>query len=202
MQHPNRYPSARFLLGVHQPAQFPADDGAEVAFAGRSNAGKSSALNAIAARTALARISKTPGRTQQLNFFEFQPGCKVVDLPGYGFAKVPIPLRQHWQQLLSAYFAQRQSLSGVILIMDCRHPLTEFDSALLDLAAARGLPVHVLLTKADKLSRSQSLQTLKQVRGALDGASVQLFSSTAKTGVDEARKALEAMWQTKTQTRN
>jgi len=182
------------MVGVHQPAQFPADDGVEVAVAGRSNAGKSSALNTIVARQALARTSKTPGRTQQLNFFELQPGCRVVDLPGYGYAKVPVPMRRHWQALLNAYFTQRQSLRGVMQIMDIRHPLTDFDVQLLDLANERGVAVHVLLTKADKLSRSLAMTTLKQVRASLQGASVQLFSATAKTGVDEARKALEQMW--------
>ncbi|MBC7983627.1 MAG: YihA family ribosome biogenesis GTP-binding protein [Candidatus Obscuribacterales bacterium] len=188
------FPSAQFLLGAHQPNQFPADDGVEVAVAGRSNAGKSSALNAIVARNALARTSKTPGRTQQINFFEFRRGCRVVDLPGYGFAKVPVPMRRHWQALLSAYFADRLSLRGVIQIMDIRHPLTDFDIRLLELANERGLPVHVLLTKADKLSRSQAMQTLKQVKAALEGASIQLFSAVTKAGVDDARKALEEMW--------
>jgi GTP-binding protein len=188
------FPSAHFMVGAAQPSQFPTDDGAEVAFAGRSNAGKSSALNAIVARQSLARTSKTPGRTQQINFFEFRPGCRVVDLPGYGFAKVPIPMQQHWKALLNAFFTQRQSLRGVIQIMDCRHPLTDYDVQLIEFANERGIPVHVLLTKADKLSRSQGMNTLKQVRSALEGAGVQLFSATAKTGVDDARKALEGMW--------
>jgi len=188
------FPNAHFMVGANQPSQFPADEGAEVAFAGRSNAGKSSALNAIVARQALARTSKTPGRTQQLNFFEFQANCRVVDLPGYGFAKVPVPMRKHWQALLNAYFSQRQSLRGVIQIMDIRHPLTDFDIQLIEFANERGIPVHVLLTKADKLSRSQAMTTLKQVSNALEGASVQLFSAVAKTGVDDARKAMEEMW--------
>ena len=188
------FPSAHFMLGVHQPEQFPPDDGAEVAFAGRSNAGKSSAMNAIVARQALARTSKTPGRTQQLNFFELRAGCRVVDLPGYGYAKVPVPMRKHWQALLNAYFTQRQSLRGVIQIMDIRHPLTDYDVQLIEFANERGIPVHVLLTKADKLSRSQQMNTLKQVRSSLEGAGVQLFSAVAKTGVDDARKALEEMW--------
>jgi GTP-binding protein len=188
------FPSAHFMLGVHQPEQFPPDDGAEVAFAGRSNAGKSSAMNAIVARQALARTSKTPGRTQQLNFFELRAGCRVVDLPGYGFAKVPVPMRKHWQALLNAYFTQRQSLRGVIQIMDIRHPLTDYDIQLIEFANERGIPVHVLLTKADKLSRSQQMTTLKQVRSSLEGAGVQLFSAVTKSGVEEARKALEEMW--------
>ncbi|HTE43005.1 MAG TPA: ribosome biogenesis GTP-binding protein YihA/YsxC [Steroidobacteraceae bacterium] len=189
-----QFPHARFLLGVHQPSQFPGDDGAEVVFAGRSNAGKSSALNVIVGRTSLARTSKTPGRTQQLNFFEFRPGCRVVDLPGYGYAKVPVPMRRHWQALLDAYFKQRQSLRGVIQIMDVRHPLTDYDIELIEFANGRGVAVHVLLTKADKLSRSQQMLTLKKVEAALEGASVQLFSAPKKIGVDEAREALEQMW--------
>jgi GTP-binding protein len=189
-----QFPHAHFLLGAHQPSQFPADDGAEVAFAGRSNAGKSSALNAIVGRQALARTSKTPGRTQQLNFFEFRPGCRVVDLPGYGFARVPVPVQRHWQALLNAYFKQRQSLRGIIQIMDIRHPLTDYDVQLIEFANDRGVAVHVLLTKADKLSRSQAMLTLKKVSAALDGAGVQLFSAPKKSGVDDARQALEEMW--------
>ena len=188
------FPTARFLVGAHQPAQFPDDHGAEVAFAGRSNAGKSSALNAIAARQSLARTSKTPGRTQQVNFFELRPGCRVVDLPGYGFAKAPPDLIRHWQALLDAYFVRRRSLRGVVQVMDIRHPLTDYDVQLIEFANQSAVPVHVLLTKADKLSRSQAQQVLKQVRAALEGATVQLFSAQDKTGVDEARKALEALW--------
>jgi GTP-binding protein len=188
------FPTVRFLLGAHQTRQFPDDTGSEVAVAGRSNAGKSSAINVIAGRQALARTSKTPGRTQQLNFFEFRAGCRVVDLPGYGFAKVPLPLKHHWQALMNQYLEQRASLKGVIQIMDIRHPLTDFDVELIELANARALPVHVLLTKADKLSRAQALQTLRQVSTALEGAGVQLFSALAKTGVDDARQVLEEMW--------
>ena len=121
------FPSAHFMVGAHEPNQFPADDGAEVAFAGRSNAGKSSAMNAIVARQALARTSKTPGRTQQLNFFELKTGCRVVDLPGYGFAKVPVPMRKHWQALLNAYFTQRQSLPRRDSNYGYSPPLTDFD---------------------------------------------------------------------------
>jgi GTP-binding protein len=188
------FPQAEFLLGAHRPDQFPGDEGAEIAIAGRSNAGKSSALNVIAGRQALARVSKTPGRTQQLNFFQMKPGCRIVDLPGYGYAKVPVPMRRHWQELVNAYFAQRNSLRGVIQVMDIRHPLTDFDIQLIEFANDRGVPVHVLLTKSDKLSRSQAMTTLKKVSQALDGASVQLFSATTKLGADEARQAIEEMW--------
>ena len=188
------YPHIKFLLGAHLPKQFPDDAGREVAIAGRSNAGKSSAINAIVARVSLARSSKTPGRTQQINFFEVQDGQRLVDLPGYGFAKVPPNLRRHWEQLLSSYFADRMSLAGVMVVMDARHPLTDVDAQMLELAASRGLPLHILLTKSDKLSRSEAIKTLAQVRKALDGqATVQLFSATKKTGVDEARDVMRGM---------
>jgi GTP-binding protein len=188
------FPHIKFLLGAAQPKQFPEDEGAEVAIAGRSNAGKSSAINAIVARQALARSSKTPGRTQQINFFELVPGQRLVDLPGYGFAKVPVNVRQHWGALLTSYFNQRACLAGAIVVMDARHPLTDIDTQMLDLAASRVLPIHILLTKSDKLSRSVAMKTLAEVRKALDGrATVQLFSATAKTGVDEAREVLRRM---------
>jgi len=185
------FPHVKFLLGAHQPKQFPMDEGCEVAIAGRSNAGKSSAINAIVGRQNLARSSKTPGRTQQINFFELTPLNRLVDLPGYGFAKVPINVRRHWGVLLESYFDQRQSLAGAMVVMDARHPLTDIDAQMLDLAATRVLPIHVLLTKADKLSRSAAMKTLSETRKALGArATVQLFSSTAKTGVEEAREVL------------
>jgi GTP-binding protein len=188
------FPHIRFLLGAHQPKQFPEDSGTEVAVAGRSNAGKSSAINAIVARQGLARSSKTPGRTQQINFFELEPDRRLVDLPGYGFAHVPIRVRQHWGTLLESYFEQRQSLSGVIIVMDSRRALTDIDQEMLALAQARLLRIHVLLTKSDKLSRSAGMKALSEVRKALgQDVIVQLFSATAKTGVDDARDALQAM---------
>ncbi len=186
------FPQVRFLLGAHQPKQFPDDTGAEVAIAGRSNAGKSSAINAIVGRQGLARSSKTPGRTQQLNFFELEPNRRLVDLPGYGFAHVPIQVRQHWGTLLESYFEQRQSLCGVIVVMDSRHPMTEIDQEMLALATARLLRTHVLLTKADKLSRSAAMKTLAEVRKTLkEQATVQLFSAPARTGTEEAREVLK-----------
>jgi GTP-binding protein len=188
------FPRIRFLLGAHQPSQFPDEAGLEVAIAGRSNAGKSSAINAIVARQGLARSSKTPGRTQQINFFELVPGQRLVDLPGYGFAKVPVNMRQHWGALLTSYFNQRTCLGGAIVVMDSRHPLTDIDAQMLALAAARKLPVHILLTKADKLSRSVATKTLADVRKQLsDGFTVQLFSATTKAGVDEARDVIKTM---------
>ena len=184
-----QFPEAQFLGSAWQPRQFPADEGAEVAFAGRSNSGKSSALNAIAGRKDLARTSKTPGRTQLINFFGLAGAHRLVDLPGYGFAKVPERIRAHWQELLTRYIEARGSLKGLVIVMDARRPLTDFDVQMLDWSRSNGLAAHVLLTKADKLSRSESTTVLKQVRARVEGvATVQLFSAVAKTGVDDARR--------------
>jgi GTP-binding protein len=173
---------------VHDPAKLPAPGAPEIAFAGRSNAGKSSAINTLAGRRRLAFVSKTPGRTQQLVFFEVQPERYLVDLPGYGYAKVPEELRAHWQQFINGYFQTREALKGLVVVMDVRHPLREFDQAMLDYARARGLPAHCLLTKADKLSRGAAMSTLQVVKRDLGGvASVQLFSAENKQGIDEAR---------------
>jgi GTP-binding protein len=193
-----QFPQASFILSAWQPRQFPPDEGAEVAFAGRSNAGKSSALNAIAGRKDLARTSKTPGRTQLINFFALDGAQRLVDLPGYGFAKVPERIREHWQELLSRYVEARATLVGLVIVMDSRRPLTDFDVQMLDWSRANGLAVHVLLTKADKLNRSEANAVLKQVRTAVEGvATVQLFSAVAKTGVDDARREVLRMLQTK-----
>jgi GTP-binding protein len=182
-----QFPAAQFIKSAWQPHQFPADDGAEVAFAGRSNAGKSSALNAITGRRDLARTSKTPGRTQLINFFALIGEQRLVDLPGYGFAKVPERIKEHWQELLSRYVEARASLVGLVIVMDSRRPLTDFDQQMLDWSRANGLAVHVLLTKADKLSRGEASSVLKQVRAEVEGvATVQLFSAVAKTGFAEA----------------
>lgn len=184
----NLLQTAEYLKAAHLPQQLPADTGLEVAFAGRSNAGKSSALNAICQRNGLARTSKTPGRTQQLVYFQVRPERYLVDLPGYGYAEVPLHLREHWKAFIEGYFQSRQSLAGFIVVMDSRHPLKDFDQQMIDYAFRRNLACHVLLTKADKLSRSAQAQTLAKVRNALGGvASAQLFSSPDKTGVDEAR---------------
>ncbi|MEY2920618.1 MAG: hypothetical protein RL261_1923, partial [Pseudomonadota bacterium] len=147
------YPEVRFLTSANKLGQVPQDAGAEVAVAGRSNAGKSSAINAITQRKGLARTSKSPGATRLLNFFELQSGRRLVDLPGYGFAKVAGSMRAHWGTLLTGYFGKRESLRGTIVVMDVRHPLTDHDQAMLELAMTRNLPVHILLTKADKLGR-------------------------------------------------
>jgi GTP-binding protein len=185
---------AEFLTSVPRASLAPPDEGAEVAFAGRSNAGKSSALNAITGQRALARTSKTPGRTQQINFFAVGENMRLVDLPGYGYAKVPQAMKNTWQRNLSEYLHVRRSLRGLILLMDCRHPLTDYDREVLLWCADFGLPVHILLTKADKLKRGAAANTLLAVRKRLpelhSEASVQLFSALKKTGMDEARQVL------------
>lgn len=191
---PNPFARALYLLAAHTPRQLPADGGAEVAFAGRSNAGKSSALNALCQQNALARVSKTPGRTQQLVFFELPPheGKFLVDLPGYGYAKVPQNLQAHWQAFIDDYFRSRQALRGLVVVMDIRHPLKDYDRQMLAYAAERGLPAHALLTKADKLGRGAAGNTLQAVRRELQGqfgdsVSVQTYSAESKAGVDELR---------------
>jgi GTP-binding protein len=203
----NPFRLAQFLTSAHEPRQLPADNGAEIAFAGRSNAGKSSALNAICDQTGLARTSKTPGRTQLLNVFVLgDPALdatrRLIDLPGYGYAKVPEKMRDHWRIAIDAYLRERESLTGVVLIMDARHPLKEFDQQMLGFCRDIGLSCHVLLTKADKLSRSEAAQTLVALRKECTAqgwpATAQLFSSLAKTGLDEARMALIAMLDSRT----
>lgn len=184
----SQFPDARFLLSAWEPRQFPPDEGAEVAFVGRSNAGKSSALNAITARRDLARTSKTPGRTQLINFFALQPRQRLTDLPGYGYAKVPADMQRHWRELLSRYVAKRASLAGLVIVMDARRPLTDYDWQMLSWCRDQSLATHLLLTKADKLNRGEANTTLKQVRAETDGiATAQLFSAVTKAGVDEAR---------------
>ena len=196
----NPFQRARYLLAAHTPKQLPPDEGAEVAFAGRSNAGKSSALNALCQQNALARVSKTPGRTQQLVYFELPPheGKYLVDLPGYGYAKVPLELREHWQAFIDAWFRSRAALRGLVVVMDIRHPLKDYDLQMLGYAARRGLPAHALLTKADKLSRGAAGNTVQAVRRQLasqdaDSIGVQAFSAESKAGVEELR-AVVAGW--------
>ncbi|WP_405232706.1 ribosome biogenesis GTP-binding protein YihA/YsxC [Lentisalinibacter salinarum] len=190
----SQYPAARFLASAHNPSQFLPDSGREVAFAGRSNAGKSSAINTIVNRRQFAHTSKTPGRTQLVNFFELWEEARLVDLPGYGFARVSASMQRHWRGLMSAYFAERRSLAGLFLIVDIRRRLTDFDWQMLDLAEGIDVPVHVLLTKADKLKRGQAASELAKVRRELDGAATaQLFSALKREGVPEARQRLEAM---------
>lgn len=186
---------ATFVVSAANLAACPADSRAEVAFAGRSNAGKSSAINAITGQSRLARISKTPGRTQLINFFALPQARYLVDLPGYGFAKVPLSVKKKWQDELENYLRRRQALCGLILLSDIRHPLKEFDRQMIDWAQQSELPLHVLLTKADKLKRGAAQNTLlavqKELRAYTD-VSVQLFSSLKNEGVDAAREQLSS----------
>lgn len=187
------YPNVRFLTSANALRQCPPDTGAEIAIAGRSNAGKSSAINSITQRKGLARTSKSPGATRLLNFFELAPDRRLVDLPGYGFARVSGDMRAHWGSLLEGYFAQRESLRGTVVVMDVRHPLTPHDAAMLELATSRGRRVHILLTKCDKLGRGAAAAALQAVRRELPPGgqvTVQLFSALAGTGLDEARGAV------------
>ena len=183
---------ARYQGSAVHPSRFPPDEGAEVAFAGRSNAGKSSALNTLCNRRALARTSRTPGRTQMLNFFTLDDSRRLVDLPGYGFARVPEEIRQKWKRFIESYLFHRRSLKGLILLMDARHPMKPDDGQLLDWCAYHRIPVHVLLTKSDKLGRGKQHQSLRAVRSGLagSGTGAQLFSARDRTGLEEARKVI------------
>ncbi|CBL45504.1 GTP-binding protein [gamma proteobacterium HdN1] len=186
----------QFLTSAAKLSQCPPDEGREVAFAGRSNAGKSSAINRITQQSKLARTSKTPGRTQLLNFFSVDDHKRLVDLPGYGYAEVPEALKVEWQRHLTEYLENRVSLVGVILIMDVRHPLKPFDQMMLDWARAYQFPLHILLTKADKLSRNAGQKSLAEVKRAIKSysdVSVQLFSTPESTGLVEAQGVL-ARW--------
>lgn len=188
----SQYPDAQFIKSADAPGQFVPDAGAEVAFAGRSNAGKSSAINVIVNRRQFARTSKTPGRTRLVNFFSLRDELRLVDLPGYGFAKVSDKKRHHWADLMADYFEMRQSLRGMFLIVDIRRQLTDFDRQMLKFAESVALPTHVLLTKTDKLKRGQAATALLEVRRDLgDTATVQHFSALSHLGEDEARAKLE-----------
>jgi len=188
----SQYPEACFLKSANAVSQFVSDDGAEVAVAGRSNCGKSSAINVIVNRRQFARTSKTPGRTQLVNFFSLGGSRRLVDLPGYGFAKVSDTMRRHWGQLLSDYFQSRHSLKGLILVVDIRRQLTDFDAQMIEFAELVSLPIHILLTKADKLKRGQQAKALLDVKKSVDGrASVQTFSALKRSGETEARRVLE-----------
>lgn len=190
----NLFHGAHYVASAHGLGELLPDEGLEVAFAGRSNAGKSSAINALTDQRRLAFSSKTPGRTQLINFFEVRPGRRLVDLPGYGYAAVPERERRRWGEVVAAYLAARSSLVGLVAIMDVRHPLTPLDVQLLDWFLPAGKPVHILLTKADKLSRNEANRQLAAVRKALQlrpgVASVQLFSSLDRQGVELARATL------------
>lgn len=191
----NHYLQARFTVSAAKIAQLPPDSGREVAFAGRSNAGKSSAINTLTNQRNLARTGKTPGRTQLINFFLIDDDRRLVDLPGYGYAKVAEQVKLRWQQTLDDYLRVRQSLTGLVLLMDIRHPLKDFDRQMLNWCAESRMPVHVLLTKSDKLKRgaaNTALLTVKRYLQALDGeGSVQLFSSLNRTGVEQLVTVLD-----------
>ena len=191
------FQNATFFISAHHLRDLPPASGIEVAFAGRSNAGKSSALNTLANHNRLAYVSKQPGRTQLINFFTLGNDRHLVDLPGYGYAKVPESMRAHWQSVLARYLSERTSLGGLVLVMDSRHPLQPLDRQMLDWFCPSGKPVHVLLTKSDKLSRGEAGLTLAKTRKELlaswgESCTVQLFSSSKKLGVEEAEKIIGA----------
>lgn len=189
------FQNARFFTSAHHYRELPEPQGIEIAFAGRSNAGKSSALNTLANHNRLAFVSKQPGRTQLINFFSLDKERFLVDLPGYGYAKVPEETRNHWQKVLSRYLTERESLFGLVLVMDSRHPLTKLDCQMLDWFAPTGKPIHVLLTKSDKLSGYHANKTVLEVNEAIEEnwgehITVQLFSSLKKQGIEEAETIL------------
>ena len=185
-QFHNPYRSASYVISAHNLRQLPPDTGFEVAFAGRSNAGKSSAINTLTDQKSLARTSKTPGRTQQIVIFDIDADRRIADLPGYGYAKVPAKLKAHWRQVMQKYFEQRECLKGVVLVMDIRHPMRDFDRQMLDWCAHSGLPCHLLLTKGDKLKRGPAQATLLKVRKELPSvATAQVFSSKNRVGLTE-----------------
>ena len=187
------YPNLRFLTSAAEAHQLAPDSGREIAFAGRSNSGKSTAINAITQRTSLARVSRTPGRTQLINFFEVEHERRLVDLPGYGFAKVPERVRLHWLQLMQHYFNVRESLVGLILIVDSRRGLSAQDVGMLEWVLARDRSAHVLLTKSDKLNRRDGQAVLRETVSACSDTAVttQLFSAHSKDGIEEARQVLD-----------
>jgi len=188
--------SATFLQSASQLSNAPPDSGSEVAFAGRSNAGKSSAINTLTENSKLARTSRTPGRTQLINFFSLSETQRIVDLPGYGYAKVPLKMKREWNRHMENYLQHRQCLRGLILLMDVRHPLTDQDEQMIAWASAATMPVHVLLTKADKLKKGPAKSSLLGVQARLlefgDLASAQLFSSLKREGLKELEKKLTA----------
>lgn len=193
----NLFQNAQFFTTVNHLKDLP-DTQAEIAFVGRSNAGKSSAINTLCNHVRLAYVSKTPGRTQHINFFKLANQHFMVDLPGYGYAQVPEAVRAHWVKLLGDYLQTRQSLLGLVLIMDARHPLKPLDIQMLDFFALTGRPVHILLSKSDKLSKNEQIKTLSSVKKALkpfmerQTVSVQLFSSLKKQGIDEVEQVVQA----------
>ena len=189
-----------FVISTNHFDELPSDSGREIAFAGRSNAGKSSAINTLTNKTRLAFVSKQPGRTQLINFFKIKDMQSLVDLPGYGFAKVPKPMKDHWRKLLPKYLQERKSLIGLVLVVDIRRELTELDTQMLDWFAPQKKPIHVLLTKSDKVSKDNSLRTLNKINNELKEkwgkkfnveCSAQLFSSLKKQGIEKATEKIE-----------
>ncbi len=193
------YQNMKFMLSVVRMDDAPADEGWEVAFAGRSNAGKSSGLNALASQNSLARTSKTPGRTRELNYFEIDAQRRIVDLPGYGYAKVSRQMQNQWRKLLDDFLQNRQSLQGILIFMDIRHPMSNYDLQLIDWCEQSQLPLHILLTKADKLGYGAAKSTLLKIQRELEPANIpasaQTFSSLKKTGLDEAYEVLDSWFQ-------
>lgn len=196
MSTPINFNGCQFMVSAPDQRRCPPDEGFEVAFAGRSNAGKSSAINCLTNQSKLARTSKTPGRTQLINFFSLSENVRLVDLPGYGFAKVPLAQKREWDRNLSHYLQTRQSLQGLVIVMDVRHPLQEFDLQMLYWAQASELAVHLLVTKADKLKRGPAMSVLMGIQRTLDdkgftgAVSMQLFSALKRQGVDNLKQVL------------
>ena len=195
----NYYQNTQFLTSASQPSQFPDLEGIEIAFAGRSNAGKSSAINTLCEITNLARTSKTPGRTQLINFFTLDDQRRLVDLPGYGYAKVPEKVRKDWQKLMESYLSERPHLHGLVIIMDIRHPMKDQDLQMLEWCQHFNIPAHILLTKADKLKRGPAMQSLTNVKKILNSegldASAQIFSALKSTGIKELQTKLNEWYQ-------
>lgn len=192
------YHQATFIKSSPSLKDTPADSGKEIAFAGRSNAGKSSAINTLTRQNSLARTSKTPGRTQMLNFFAIDDDKRLVDLPGYGYAKVPEAVKKQWHELMETYLSERTSLCGMVLVMDVRHPLTEFDWQMIHWCQHSNLPMHILLTKADKLAfgaaKNMLLKVQKNTQNLTTPVTVQLFSALKKAGVDEVHAFLDELF--------
>lgn len=190
------YHKTHFLTSAPNLKSLPEDSGIEIAFAGRSNAGKSTALNALTNKKNLARTSKTPGRTQLINLFEVEPQCKLVDLPGYGYAAVPEQMKQQWQHTLGEYLQKRECLAGIIVLMDIRHPLKDLDQQMIEWAVSADLPILLLLTKADKLSQSERSKQVKMVREAIlpfqGDIQVEAFSALKRTGIDRLAAKLDS----------
>lgn len=190
----NLFSHCEFLISAYKTSQLPDDDGMEIAFAGRSNSGKSTTINALTNHRGLAKVSKTPGRTQLFNCFEFKPNMRLVDLPGYGFAKVPMKVKKHWEKEIDTYLMKRESLIGLVIIMDIRHPMKKFDEQMLTWAHESGMHSHVLLNKADKLNNNDTKKTLVQVTKEIakysDSTTCQVFSALRKTGTAELSKVI------------